>query len=180
MKTRLIRGIMFYGFAALVSAACAEAPRDFNPAPGGAGGIGEQSSSTTSGMGGQPGAGGMGGQPGSGGMGGKPDMSGSGGNPHAASSSSGGGGVGGNGGDGGTGGQGAECIWIDITSADCSSGIMIADFCPPGRKVKQLERCDATFYTPDAAYQMYKLSGCPDVCPIAGDHVSWRKIECCL
>ena len=138
-------------------------------------------------MGGQAGTGG-------GGMGGKPNTGGSGGNGTAGGGAGGsgagitpGGGAGGSGGGtsvggggGAGGGQGGTCIWIDITVNDCSSGIMIADFCPAPRHVNRLESCNMTLYTPDAEYQKYLLSGCPEVCPIAPDHVAWRRIECCL
>jgi hypothetical protein len=159
MKPLRVVMVALSGLAALVGAACAQGAREFRDADDGSGGSGGQmsSSSTSSGIGGRPGTGG-------GGAGGQP-------------------GTGGSAGAGGAGGAGgaAPCVWIDITDADCSSGIMIANFCPAGRHVTQLERCtDGSLFTPDAAYQMYLLNGCPDTCPVAGDHVSWRRIECCL
>jgi hypothetical protein len=151
--------------------ACAEGSREFGDGTGGSGGS-SSAQASSSGMGGQHGTGGStsagsaGGRAGAGGVGGT-------------------GGSGGAGGSGGTGGSGAAggaggCTWIDITMADCSSGIMIADFCPAGTDVSRLERCtDGVPVTPDAAYQMFLLSGCPGVCPVVGNHVAWRRIECC-
>lgn len=71
------------------------------------------------------------------------------------------------------------CLWIDVTQ--CDSGEPIAVFCPAGRHVAQMRRCNQTFYVPDSSYQMYLLSRCPDsTCPINPTHVVWSGVECCL
>ena len=74
--------------------------------------------------------------------------------------------------------SGPACIWITIT--ECTSGSPISAFCPGGRSVSRMERCDGTFYSPDATYQMFLLSRCPDPgCPVSPTHVSWSAVECC-
>ena len=61
-----------------------------------------------------------------------------------------------------------------------TSGSPISAFCPGGRSVSRMERCDGTFYSPDATYQMFLLSRCPDPgCPVSPTHVSWSAVECC-
>lgn len=74
--------------------------------------------------------------------------------------------------------SGPACIWITIT--ECTSGSPISAFCPDGRSVSRMERCNGTFYSPDATYQMFLLSRCPDSsCPVSPTHVSWSAVECC-
>lgn len=83
---------------------------------------------------------------------------------------------------GGDSGAGPQCVTLDVTNpAQCNKGVKIKDSCPTGRVVAHIFRCsDGGSVAPDAAYQEFTISACPDTgCPVDSNHTVWRKIECC-
>jgi len=60
----------------------------------------------------------------------------------------------------------------------CDTQGTIAEFCPTGMHVNRLQRCDGSFYMPDATYLMYHLCNCTfQTCGCSG--VAWQAVECC-